>query len=174
MFFLDAWGQSPIFATKFNIGIMTDYEYILKQVKLFHYKGWEAGELRKCVDMLPNLTREELSPLYRSRWLKEDKTFREAIFNTLFKNQIGKRESRIKEMDTASLIEEFKDKKSGNVALIRNELRERYKANKDKPLIIAAFENSNKSDQQWVKNRIKEENEGVAGKDYVWVKKYLK
>ena len=43
-----------------------------------------------------------------------------------------------------------------------------------KPLIIAAFENSNKSDQQWVKNRNKEENEGVAGKDYVWVKKYLK
>lgn len=141
---------------------MTDYEYIVKQAKLFHYNGWEAGELRKCVDMLPNLSREELSSLYRSRWLKEDKTFREAIFNTLFKNQIGKRESRIKEMDTASLIEEFKDKKSGNVSLIRNELRVRYKANKDRPLIAAAFEKSNKSDQQWVKNRIKEENEGVA------------
>ena len=141
---------------------MTDLEYIVKQAKLFHYKGWEAGELRKCVDMLPNLSREELSSLYRSRWLKEDKTFREAIFNTLFKNQIGKRESRIKGMDTASLIEEFKDKKSGNVSLIRNELRERYKANKDRPLIAAAFEKSNKSDQQWVKNRIKEENESVA------------
>ena len=141
---------------------MTDLEYILQQAKLFHYKGWEAGELRKCVDMLPNLSREELSSLYRSRWLKEDKTFREAIFNTLFKNQIGKRETRIKEMDTVSLIEEFKDKKSGNVSLIRNELRERYKANKDRPLIVAAFEKSNKSDQQWVKNRIKEENEGVA------------
>lgn len=153
---------------------MTDYEYIIKHVKLFHYKGWEAGELRKCVDMLPNLSKEELSSLYRSRWLKEEKTFREAIFNTLFKNQIGKRESRIKEMDTAALVEEFKDKKSGNVALIRNELRERYKAKKDRPLIVAAFENSNKSDQQWVKNRIKEENEGVDGKDYVWVKKYLK
>lgn len=142
---------------------MTDLEYIVKQAKLFHYKGWEAGELRKCVDMLPNLSREELSSLYRSKWLKEDKTFREAIFNTLFKNQIGKRETRIKEMDTVSLIEEFKDKKSGNVSLIRNELRERYKANKDRPLIAAAFEKSNKSDQQWVKNRIKEENEGVAG-----------
>ena len=115
------------------------------------------------MDMLPNLSREDLFSLYRSRWLKEDRTFREAIFNTLFKNQIGKRETRIKEMDTVSLIEEFKDKKSGNVSLIRNELRERYKANKDRPLIVAAFEKSNKSDQQWVKNRIKEENEGVAG-----------
>lgn len=153
---------------------MTDYEYILQQVRKFHYSKWTDDELRKCVDILPNLSREELSSLYRSRWLKEDKTFREAIFNTLFKNQIGKRETRIKEMDTASLIEEFKDKKSGNVSLIRNELRERYKANKDRPLIAAAFEKSNKSDQQWVKNRIKEENEGVADKDYVWVKKYLK
>ena len=117
---------------------MTDYEYILKQIKFFHYKGWEAGELRKCLDMLPNLSREELSSLYRSRWLKDDKTFREAIFNTLFKNQIGKRESRVKEMDTASLVEEFKDKKSGNVSFIRNELRERYKTNKERPLIAAA------------------------------------
>ena len=110
---------------------MTDYEYIIKQVKLFHFKGWEDGELRKCVDMLPNLSREELLSLYRSRWLKDDKTFREVIFNTLFKDQIGKRETRIKELDTAALIEEFQDKKSGNVALIRNELRERYKAKKD-------------------------------------------
>ena len=142
---------------------MTDFEYILKQAKKFYYTKWDEEELRKCVDMLPNLSREDLFSLYRSRWLKEDRTFREAIFNTLFKNQIGKRETRIKEMDTVSLIEEFKDKKSGNVSLIRNELRERYKANKDRPLIVAAFEKSNKSDQQWVKNRIKEENEGVAG-----------
>ena len=153
---------------------MTDYEYILKQARKFHYSKWTDEELRKCVDMLPNLSREELMSLYRSRWLKEDKTFREALFNTLFKDQIGKRETRIKELDTAALIEEFQDKKSGNVALIRNELRERYKAKKDRPLIAAAFEKSTKSDQQWVKNRIKEENEGVEGKDYVWVKKYIK
>lgn len=153
---------------------MTDYEYILKQARKFHYSKWTDEELRKCVDMLPNLSREELMSLYRSRWLKEDKTFREALLNTLFKDQIGKRETRIKELDTAALIEEFQDKKSGNVSLIRNELRERFKAKKDRPLIAAAFEKSTKSDQQWVKNRIKEENEGVEGKDYVWVKKYIK
>jgi len=34
---------------------MTDFEYILQQAKVFHYKGWEDGELRKCVDMLPSL-----------------------------------------------------------------------------------------------------------------------
>lgn len=153
---------------------MTDYEYIIRQVKLFHYKKWDAEELRRCVDLLPNLTKEELYSLYRSNWLKEDKTLKEAVFYVLFKNQIGKREFRIKEMITAALIEEFKDKKSGNKSLIRKELRERYKANIDRDLITVAFENSIKSDQQWVKNRIKEKYEGVAGKDFVWVKKYLK
>ena len=71
---------------------MTDYEYILKQVKLFHYKGWEAGELRKCVDMLPNLSRQELVSLYRSRWTARDKAFREAVFNVRFEGQAGIRE----------------------------------------------------------------------------------
>ena len=111
---------------------MTDYEYIIKQIKFFHYKGWEDGELRKCVDMLPNLSRQELVSLYRSKWTLNDKIIRETIFNLLFKDQIGKREVRIKEMDIDQLIEEFRDKKSGNVALIRKELRDRYKAGKDK------------------------------------------
>ena len=32
---------------------MTDYEYILQQVKRFHFSGWNDEELRKCVDMFP-------------------------------------------------------------------------------------------------------------------------
>lgn len=149
---------------------MNDFEYIYQQAKKAHHSKWNDEELRKCVDMLPNLSRQEMFSLYRSKWTADNKSFREAIFNTLFKNQIGKRESRIKEMDTTSLIEEFKDKKSGNVALIRCELRERYKANKDKPLIAAAFKKSGKSDQQWVKNRIKEERDDISNKNFVWVK----
>ena len=125
---------------------MTDYEYILKQIKFFHYKGWEDGELRKCVDMLPNLSRQELVSIYRSKWTLNDKIIRETIFNLLFKDQIGKREVRIKEMDIDQLMEEFRDKKSGNVALIRKELRDRYKAGKDKQKIAILFEGSTKSD----------------------------
>lgn len=55
---------------------MTDLEYILKQVKLFHFKGWEPGELRKCLDMLPRLSRQELTSLYLSRWVNDDKVFK--------------------------------------------------------------------------------------------------
>lgn len=48
---------------------MTDYEYIFQQVKKFHFSGWNNDELRKCLDMLPKLSRQELISLYRSKWL---------------------------------------------------------------------------------------------------------
>ena len=142
---------------------MTELEYILKQVKFFHYKGWETGELRKCVDMLPKLSREELLALYRSRWVSEGDSIKENIFNILFKDKVGKREQRIKTEDTDALILEFKDKKGGNVSLARKELRDRYKAGKDKQKISAAFNSSTKSDQQWLKWQIRKEQYGYSG-----------
>ena len=154
---------------------MTDYEYIIKQVRFFHYKGWEAGELRKCVDMLPNLTRQELTSLYLNRWVKEDKVFRDSVFNTLFADKVGKREQRIKNMETDALIEEFKDKKSGNVALIRKEMHDRYKENKDgdRAKITIALNASTKGDQAWVKSQIRKEQYGdTNNKNYPWKKRF--
>lgn len=142
---------------------MTELEYILKQVKFFHYKGWETGELRKCVDMLPKLSRAELLALYRSRWVSEGDPIKENIFNILFKDKVGKREQRIRTEDTDALILEFKDKKGGNVSLARKELRDRYKAGKDKQKISAAFNSSTKSDQQWLKWQIRKEQYGYSG-----------
>ena len=138
---------------------MTDYEYIIKHVKLFHFKEWESGELRKCVDMLSNLSRQELTTLYYSKWVKEDKIFRDKVFNTLFADKVGNREKRVKDLDTDTLIEEFKDKKSGNVSLIRKEMRDRYKENKenDRAKITSAFMASTKGDQTWVNSQIRKE-----------------
>lgn len=154
---------------------MTDYEYIIDHVKLFHYKGWETGELRKCLDMLPGLPRQELTMLYYNKWVKEDKKFKDAVFNTLFADKVGKREERIKNLDTDALIEEFKDKKSGNVALIRKEMHERYKANKgnDRSKITTAFNASIKGDQQWVKSQIRKERYGDSFR-YFAQKKFKK
>ena len=149
---------------------MTDFEYILQQAKVFHYKGWEDGELRKCVDMLPSLSRQELVALYRSKWISDGKIIKQTIFNILFKEQVGKREQRIKTEDTDALIQEFQDKKGGNVALARKELRERYKAGKDKQKIAAIFNTSTKSDQQWVKFQVRKERYGDSNKNYQWKK----
>jgi len=138
---------------------MTDYEYILRQAKKSHYSKWDDTELRKCVDMLGGLSRQELTSLYHSRWLKDDKVFKESVFNTLFKDKVGKREERIKNLPIDELIEEFNDKKSGNVSLVRQELKSRYKENisEDRIKIANAFNNSNKGDQQWIELQMRKE-----------------
>ena len=132
---------------------MTDYEYILKQARKFHYSKWDDAELRKCVDMLPNLSREELTALTMNRWTREAKILRESIFNILFKDQIGKREERIRNLETNALIDEFQDRKSGNVSLCRLELRERYQAGRDMEEIAEAFNDSGDRDQSWLKKQ---------------------
>ena len=146
------------FATKFNfVVIMTDYEYIYQQAKKAHYSGWDDAELRKCVEMLEGLSREQLFALYSSRLMKDAKILKDEIFRRLFAEQLGKREERIKNLSTEELIEEFRDKKSGNVSLIRSEMQERYKAGKDKADIVIAFMESSKSDQKWIKAQMKDE-----------------
>lgn len=150
--------------------IMTDYEYILQQVKKYHFSTWDENVLRECQSILPNLTREQLVSIYRSRFLREKHPLKETAFKVLFADKVGKREQRIKDLDIDTLIEEFRDKKSGNVALIRKELRERYKAGKDKQKIAGVFNASTKADQQWVKSQIRKERYGDSNGNYQWKK----
>ena len=150
---------------------MTDYEYIIQQVKKFHFTKWDENVLRECQSILPNLTREELVSIYRSRLLDEKHSLKQTAFKVLFADKVGKREERIRNLPIDELIEEFKDKKSGNVALIRKELRERYKAGKDKQKIAGIFNVSTKSDMQWVKNQVRKEQCGDSNsQNYQWKK----
>ena len=71
----------------------------------------------------------------------------------MFADKIGIREQRIKDMDTAELVNEFNDKKSGNVSLCRVELRERYQSGRDMQEIATAFNNSGERDQSWLKKQ---------------------
>ena len=139
---------------------MTDYEYIIKQARKFHYSKWTDEELRKCIDMLVGLDRQELVSLYMSRWIAEEKILKEEIFKILYADKLGKREERIKEMELKELIEEFQDKKSGNISLVRNELKHRYKEglDEDKMIIGKAFKESrSKGDQQWIELQLRRE-----------------
>jgi hypothetical protein len=136
---------------------MTDFEFIMAESRRYYHTGWNDDELKTCLELLPSLTREELMRLYRSQWV--DGTLRKEVFQVLFADKIGKREERVKNMPTDELIEEFKDKKSGNLALIRKELRERYKAdeNGDRLKIFDIFSVSTKADQQWVVSQKRKE-----------------
>lgn len=102
---------------------MTDYEYFMAQCRKYHFTKWDENELRECQSILPNLTREQLVSVYRSRLLDERHPLKQTAFKVLFADKVGKREERIKNLETDALIEEFKDKKSGNVALIRKACR---------------------------------------------------
>ena len=121
--------------------------------------------------MLVRLSRQELTALYTSKWIKDKKVLKQEIFRQMFIDKIGKREERIKNMPTDELIAEFKDKKSGNVSLIRKEMRERYKAGKDKQQIAMAFNYATKSDQQWVKNQVRKERYGGSNSNNYQCKK---
>ena len=136
---------------------MTDYEYIYKQAKKYYYSIWPEEELRKCVDMLQNLEHNELISLFNCRWIK--KVLKEEIFNILFMDRLGEREERFKEMSTNELINEFEDKSGGNVSLIREELRHRYKEGlgDDRIKIAAVFQNGTKGDQKWIQLQLRRE-----------------
>lgn len=138
---------------------MTDYEYIYQKMKKAHYSGWDDEELRKCVEMLIGLSHEQLFTLYTSKWLKGDKVMRQEVFKCMYMDKIGKREERIKNLPTDELLEEFLDKKSGNISLIRNEMKFRYKENvgDDRNKIAIAFKNSSPGDQNWVEHQERKE-----------------
>ena len=134
---------------------MTDYEYIVKQTKKFYFTKWDDEELRKCVDMLPTLEHEELTALYHCKWVK--KVLKENIFKVLYMDRIGEREDRIKEMSTVELINKFEERESGNVSLIREELRHRYREDMgdDRMMIAATFRNATKGDQEWLELQLR-------------------
>ena len=140
---------------------MTDFEYIFQQVKKFHFSGWNDEELRKCVDMLPTLSREEQLALYRSKWVEHEKALKEAIFNQLFKERIEERDRRIKAMSVDELIENLYDE-NGYGKFIVLEMKDRFDSleDKDKVKIIDTLSVTTKANQRWAEGKKKKMKKG--------------
>lgn len=138
---------------------MTDYEYILRQVKKFHFSGWNDEELRKCVDMLPNLSRQELISLYRSKWLGEEKVLKDTIFHLLFDARIEERDKKIKAMNVDELIENLHNE-NGYGKFIVLEMKERYDSLdfEEKMKIIDTLSATTKANQNWAEGKRKKLN----------------
>ena len=136
---------------------MSDFEYIIQQVKKFHYSGWNDEELRKCVDMLPGLTREQQVSLFRSKWIEHEKTLKEAIFNLLFKDRIEERDRKIKAMNVDELIENLHDE-NGYGKFIVLEMKERYDSleDEDKVKILDTWLETTKANQKWAEGKRKQ------------------
>ena len=136
---------------------MTDYEYIIKQVKKSYYSGWDSTELRKIVDMLPRLTREQQVELFRSKWVEHEKTLKEAIFQILFKERIEERDRKIKAMTIDELIENLHDE-NGYGKFIVLEMKERYESldDEDKVKILDTLSVTTKANQKWAEGKRKQ------------------
>lgn len=138
---------------------MTEYEYIYQQMKKAHYSGWKDEELRKCVDMLPMLSRDELLALYRCKWMGNEKTLKESIFNLLFKERIGERDRKIKAMSVDELIENLHDE-NGYGKFIVLEMKDRFDSleDKDKIKILDTLSATTKANQRWAEGKKKKMN----------------
>lgn len=138
---------------------MTDYEYIFQQIKKFHFSGWNDEKLRMCVDMLPNLSRQELISLYRSKWLDQEKVLKDAIFHLLFDARIEERDKKIKAMNVDELIENLHDE-NGYGKFIVLEMKERYESLDfdDKVKIIDTLAATTKANQNWAEGKRKKLN----------------
>ena len=133
---------------------MTNFEYIFQQVKKYHFAGWDDEELRKCVDMLPSLSRQDLISLYRSKWLSEEKTLKETIFQLLFKERIEERDKEIKAMNVDQLIENL-HQENGYGKFIVLEMKERFDSleDNDKMKIIDTLSATTKANQRWAEGK---------------------
>ena len=138
---------------------MTDFEYILKQGKRFHYNGCNEDDIKQCVDRLGGLSRQELIVLYSSRWFARIKPIRDEIFKLLYMDKKEMREERVKELTTNQLISDFEERKRGNVTILRQELRHRFleSIDDDGNKIAAAFNHATKGDRMWVELQIRRE-----------------
>lgn len=136
---------------------MSDFEYIIQQVKKFHYSGWNDEELRKCVDMLPGLTREQQVSLFCSKWIEHEKTLKEAIFNLLFNDRIEERDRKIKAMNVDELIDNLHDE-NGYGKFIVLEMKERYDSleDEDKVKILDTLSETTKANQKWAEGKRKQ------------------
>ncbi len=136
---------------------MTDYEYIINQMKKSHFSGWNDEELRKCVDMLRGLTRDQQVSLYRSKWIEHEKTLKETIFNLLFKERIEERDRKIKAMNVDELIENLHDE-NGYGKFIVLEMKERYDSleDEDKVKILDTISKTTKGNLKWAESKRKQ------------------
>ena len=68
---------------------MDKIKYILKQVRKYHYKPWDSDELEKCIDMLGDMSRNDLLLLDSNKWVSADSMLKAELLKILYPDQIS-------------------------------------------------------------------------------------
>ena len=144
---------------------MTNYEYILIECKKAHYQHWTPTAVEACVGKLKGLTREELVRLFTSRWLDRKDELRQVIFERLFKEDLERREAKIRDATIEELGEMLIEEKGNYVKLARQELKDRYqRVDHDTQMLIIRYflKGNTKTDVKWGEVREKWQKLGYA------------
>ena len=68
---------------------MDKIKYILKQVRKYHYEPWDSDELEKCIDMLRDMSRNDLLLLDSNKWVSADSMLKAELLKILYPDQIS-------------------------------------------------------------------------------------
>lgn len=128
---------------------MTNYEDIINQVENAVVKSWEPEKLRKCMEMLPHLSKQEIIMLRESPSVKYDELFRPLFFKNISKPT--KRNTPI-----TTLIKDYQNKKSGKVEASRREIQRRFNSLdwKYQKQILVLFIKDCATDRNWASRKM--------------------
>ena len=129
--------------------MMINYEDIINQVENAVVKSWEPEKLRKCMETLPNLSKQEIIMLRENPNVNDDELFRPLFFKNISKPT--KRNTPI-----TTLIQNYQNKKSGKVEASRKEIQRRfnYLDWRHQKKILVLFINGSATDRNWASRKM--------------------
>ena len=92
--------------------MLSKTEFVISNLKVSYYKGWEEEKLEECKELLRGMPLEELRSIRHSRWMKEDNALYPTLFELLYSNELQEVVRKLNLMTTSELIHELRETKS--------------------------------------------------------------
>ena len=121
--------------------------------------------MEACIQRLNGLTHDELLRLLTSRWLSANDEVRIAVSRTLFREQLERRDARIRDASIDELGAMLTEPHGNYVKLARAELKKRYQmVDKTTQMAVIGYfmHASAKQDRKWGEVREKWQKRGFA------------
>lgn len=91
---------------------MTNIDLLFQKCKIAHFHGWKDADLETCMEILPQLSLEELRMLNKSRWMDKNDPLYPTLFALLYKDQLEEVVRKLNCMTNQELLTELKETKS--------------------------------------------------------------
>lgn len=111
-------------------------EFVISNLKMSHYKGWEEEKLEECKKVLQDMSLEELRSIRHSRWMNESNALYPALFELLYKTELKEVVRKLNAMTTMELIDELRATKSS------------YKKDKIPEILLGRYDSMEESERK--------------------------